>query len=286
VTWGEIRQLVTEDCPKQTPFFKINQAIRGAYQDILNDRRWTGLKQKVVSSLTPQSSFSVSVVKGSTAVTLISGTWTTLITGQFFRLNGANEFYGITWETTTSAILSREWAGDTGNITAEIFQNIVELPYAAKSIYSITDLTNGRPLRRFDDLDQIDPGRTQRGQVQGWSPYLDASQWDAADYAIAPELRRVEVWPIPLVAARLAIAYSAAVPTFTGRNTTESPLSWVSRTAIIHSAISRITREQADATLAQGALEQMHREENIRVGATAIDVTDHYAQTDIERYFQ
>lgn len=286
MTWGEIRQLVTEDCPEQTPPFKINQAIRGAYLDILNDRRWTGLKQKSVVSLLPQLSFSCSVTKGSTAVTLVTGTWTALITGQLFRAVGAVESYGITWESASTGTLSREWAGDTGAITAEIFQPIVELPDAAKSIYSITDLTNGRLLKRYDDLDQVDPARRQRGQVQGWSLYLDASQWDVNDYAIAPEVRRVEIYPIPLVAARLAIQYSAAVPTFTGRNTRESPLRWVSTTAIIHSAISRITRAEADAALAQGALEQMHRDENIRVGPTSIEVTDHYAETDIERFYQ
>ena len=121
---------------------------------------------------------------------------------------------------------------------------------------------------------------------------------EPAYYAMAPSAgadpvyKNITFWPVPEVSLSIDIDFQKAAPGFNGQNTSDSPLPEVYIGAIVDGAASKLyaTKQFKDlalatarAELARSTLDRMHREENLRVPASEITVSDHFTSHELKR---
>lgn len=287
-TWGQIRFELAKFAPGVDPQL-LNGWIRGAYHRILDYRNWKGLEvEGWIESVAAYTDGTVTVTAGSTAVTGASTVWLSQMTGRKFRVDGRNEWYTFTRTGATTGTLDREYEGDSGSaLPYKIFQNVYELPEAAKFIQVISNLRTGLPLaiKGRRELDQISAGRLAYGEPSMFSPGSDTPE------ASPPVLHRVELYPIPELAAGYPYTYQSIPASFTGQNTSDSPLAWVSDDAISAFTKASILRHQKDYAGAeeeerQGGLflTELSMQENERNGPVQIRMQPRFVRHRARRW--
>jgi hypothetical protein len=242
-TWGQIRFELAKG--RALDLQLLNGWINAAYRQILDHHSWKGLEgDAVLQTIAPYAAGTAAVTNGSAAVTGTGTTWTSGMTGREFRVEGRGERYTFTYVSATAGTLDRNYEGDTEAAAGySIFKRIYNLPADAKYVKAMQNPRIGAPVLRKtrDDLNEADPSRVRSGPARIFAPHSDS------DEASPPVLHRVEIYPVPDAAEGLPFSYEKAVSEFTGSNTTDSPLPWVSEDAIKAGALVRIYRHVKDA---------------------------------------
>lgn len=157
-------------------------------------------KSAVLSTVAEITTGDVDVTANSTAVTGNSSSWTSAISGRRFRLNSRSEIYTVTFVSSTSLTLDREYEGDTETAANyKIFQNIFTLTSSVSLINGIRTLVSGNDLEELtlERLDYIAPARTLHGTPAKWAE----QDRDSSNVV------QVELYPIPDKAQGLPYRY-------------------------------------------------------------------------------
>jgi hypothetical protein len=281
-TWGQIRHEL-QKYSAGVDLQLVNNWINGAYDRILGYRAWKELELEAwLETVDAYLTGTVTVTLGSTAVTGSGTTFTALMTGRKFRVDGRKEWYTFTRTGATTGTIERAYEGPSGSaLPFHIFQNVYELPENCEYILVMTNQRVGRPMhintRR--ELENISPARLAYGEPDLYFPSSESPE------ASPPVLHRVELYPIPLVAGGYPYTYKFIPTGFTGQNTSASPLPFVSDDAIAAFSKASILRHLKDgagalAEEAQGLiyLMQMSTTENDRVGPVQIRMQQRFVR--------
>lgn len=252
--------------------------IGDAYQDLLAELSWTRLKvQAILQTTAPYSTGTVTVTRGSNAVTLTGGAWTTVMTGRAFRLSGRSEFYEFTYASATTATLDRVYEGPDATAAGySIFQHVYPMPANCRILEDDTFSTfSPGPLSRLSrtELNRSNPARTLAGTPLSWASYMD----DTSD----PPRMQVELSPYPDSAIGIPFAYVAEADT--PGDTSTALLPWIQPTALVESVTAKIKRHLKDYAGAREhkmesemALKQMRANDARRQGPLRIELPDFY----------
>jgi hypothetical protein len=212
------------------------------------------------------------------------------MTGRKFRVDGRKEWYTFTRTAATTGTLDRVYEGDSDSeLPYHIFQNVYELPAGCSFIQVLNNIRTGLPLhiKTRRELDDISASRLSYGEPTLFMPSSDTPE------ASPPVLHRVELYPIPQFAAGYPYTYQSIPTDFTGQNTGDSPLPWVSDDAIAAFAKASILRHQKDGTGAQEEerqgmlfLSQISGNENDRVGPVQIRMQSRFTRHRARRWMR
>jgi hypothetical protein len=284
-TWGQIRlalvAFVKSNGGGTLPFHVLNGAINGAYEKVLAARRWRKLNvDGTLAVVAPVTAGTVAVTQGTTGVTLTGATWDWAVSGRKFRVVGQQVWYVISWLTATTGQLDRAFEDESQAAAGyEIFQDEYELPDDCNAVRQLTDVRSGYPLAKKDSdwITQNNPSLMRKGDPEAWAPTTSTSESD---------VKRVQVYPVPMRALSLKIRYKLIATGFDGSNDGDGPLAWVSSNAIELDAKATIAREHLkNLALAQelrGEYQEaelaMHREEMQEGSVVPLRMDPHYTR--------
>lgn len=271
-TWGRIRYEAQRAVPGGD-LELIDGYIRDAYQEILAHRHWSELlTTAVLTTFQRYGDGTVTLTKGSAVVTGAGTTFPAASAGRRFRLASESEWFDIALrDSDTQLTLARDYTGETASGVAYwIFDPTVWLPADALHVERLTEMHSNREIKRTTQpaLDAMDAARTtQSTAFSFWAPHEPA----------VDGTRRIEVWPAPIEARALEATYRLDPVEFTGSNTDESPLAFVSTAAILARVKELALRDAKDHESANFAaaefdrhLRSMDKDENRRVGPSKI----------------
>lgn len=231
MTWGQIRQILADEFPGLS-VEQLNSAVEQGYQHILRSRTWP-LLRKTTTFLTAaiENDGTVAATHASTGITGTGTSFTTAMAGRRIRIVEGQGYYTIQSvnELAQTLILDRGYEGDT--TAASSYQIWVDLYTVAADCRMVESITNPRvgqePIERFDE------------------PYLEAliSGWpegETTHWAPSTDQRQVRIWPVPTESSGLIAQYQPTVTGFTGTNTGDSPLAWVTDEVILEAARGKI----------------------------------------------
>lgn len=232
-------------------------------------------KSAVLSTVAEITTGDVDVTSGSTTVSGNSTSWTSAITGRRFRLDSSSEIYTVTFVSSTSLTLERNYEGDTATAANyKIFQNIFTLTSSVSLISGIRTLVSGNDLEELslERLDHIAPARTLHGTPAKWAE----QDRDSSNVV------QVELYPIPDEAQGLPYRY---VETLTDLSTPASTLPpWIPQ-SLITAGVSAdleiivkdsVTKSQnAEAQWRQG-LSRLRAKEALRRGPAEFRLPDQF----------
>lgn len=273
--WGQMREQVLKVHPTAT-LDSIDSWLNQAYELILSQRDWNGLKSDVVIQTgTVYKAGTIAVTALSASIVGTGTVWVIGMSTMMVQISGRSEIYTVTVSTATTATLDRPFEGSTNAAAGYVF---FQQEYGlAQVIKNVIRIYNPHIMRDLEEKTRAD--LMSREPTFGEPLY----------YAMAPEegenptVKGITLYPIPLTAMGLPMDYYRSVSGFNSNNTDEVPLPWVSRGFIQSWAIgmgyvagSR-EREGSMATAQQFA-DGMHNEENRKVPATRITVATRYTR--------
>lgn len=215
-TLGEIRFQLSKTHPG-VDHDLLDAWILDGYQHILAELDWQRLDAKASMAIPAEyNTGTVAVTAGSPTITGTGTTWATEMTGRLFRLTTDGPYYQFTWNSTTTATLDRPYEGTTATGAAyRINQNVFRLPGDCRFVQGVDGLTKAGEV--------LPKNRTDYGAPVLWMPAMD-SYTD-------PPLVQIEVYPVPVVASSLVVAYTFEDAAAT-LDTTVSVLPWAQPAAI------------------------------------------------------
>lgn len=287
MTWGELGAHIVAVFPDIDPNLRVD-CLNRAHEAILEERKWSGLQgSTTLRTVDEIQAGSVALTDGSATVT---GTGTAFYAGmvgmRFKPTDAMGNVYRITaYASPTEITLDRGYEGTTGTgLGYVIYQDQFSLPVAVKAVQSMT-VPGYAPLEQvsLETLEELYAGGFYYGP-----PACYAALSDPLSTA-SPVLNEVRIYPAPDQAYDISVVYQSAVYGYTGRNTSTSPLPWISRSALLAKAkqiasegLSIKAAKDGNALLAsrltQAAAEfrgeyvvevrKMHATENLRAGPT------------------
>ena len=265
MTWGQLRLILQTGAPGVS-LDLIDSYLNERYQTVLEATDWKGLKAH--STIQTQAAYqsvldTVTVTVGSAAVTGSGTTWTIAITGQRFYRPGDTVIYTATYVGATSLTLDRPYEGNGTEAVATVhaaspyvfMQNRYSLPTDCRSIVTVLNPVNGLPMVSFteDGLDACTGPRTRVADPRAWAQYDDGPETSP------PVLHQIEFYPPPLRARGFLMEYLREALVFTGENTTDSPLPFVSGAVLLAGAradIATYLEKLAQAVKYEAAFER------------------------------
>jgi hypothetical protein len=228
-TFGQLRLTLQQSLPGLS-LDLIDEFLNTRYSYILEHMRWQGLEQTAYIETVAtyfSSTDTVSVTQGSTAVVGVGTSWTSALTGQKFRVVDDGPFYVFTYVSATSATLDRAYEDSTeSGMGYQIFTNTYALPTYCKAVLSIESADDGF---RLTELTEMEMGDSVGFRDSAGNPAVYAIDVTQA----SGTLETVELFPYPCQAKGYPIRYLAMAPGFTGSNTGNSPLPFVSDGSIL-----------------------------------------------------
>lgn len=256
--------------------------ILTAYQQILDQRQWLGLREVYQLLTIPADRIgTVSATLGSTAITGVGTAWDSQATRMQIQIAAYQETYGVTFTSATTAELDR--AFESASVVDEsfaVFRQNYAMPEECKSINRIVRPGYTNPLKKVSRADLIGH-QLEFGEPFKWAMGLDVGT--------DPAYKTVDLFYVPDMALVLNIEYQKAVSQFNGRNTNDYPLPWVSDDAIILGAkiLAAMDIPSMDPNRYERAysscITAMHEAENQRVGAVRFEPTDEFNEANAAR---
>jgi hypothetical protein len=218
----------------------IDGFLNTRYTSVLSATDWADLKAH--SAIQTQAAYesttdTATVTVGTAAVVGAGTTWTAAISGQAFYVPGDTVTYIATYVSATSLTLDRPYEGKTGDPAGlaypaspyVLMQNLYALPTDCKSVVSVLDPTNDIPLDKFtkDGLDTFAGPRTRIGYPTAWAEYGNTPE------TTQPVLHQIELFPPPRDARGYPLEYLRTANPFTGENTSDSPLPFISGAVLL-----------------------------------------------------
>jgi hypothetical protein len=296
-SWGQLRLLLIAGAPGISPDL-LDGYLNLRYGRILDFYPWTGLEaETTLQTAAAYTAGTVTVSLGSDAIVGVGTAWTNALTGFGFQIGNGGAWYTATITGLTTAMLGRDYEGDSGTALGySLFQNVYTLPADLKVILSIT----GSPWGEENLLEwsgaQME--QSEDGMALGDAVYYALGE-DTPETS-PPVLHTVELYPAPLLARGYSLRYTKAAFGFTGENTADSILPWVSDECLLNGCradiqahlASQVNAENPAAHLqsARGyealfglGLAAMVRQDNLRRPQRAMGMDRHYTRHRIRR---
>jgi hypothetical protein len=220
-TWGQIRQVLRQRFAA-LPLELLTSAIQTAYNTILDAQDWSQLTATGNLRTVPRIDTTGSVTLGSSTVT---GTgflaeWV----GRFIQFGASTETrYQISEFVAGSLILERPYEGaTTAGVAITIYQSIYALPLDCKAVQSFPTLAQSWTRQDLAENSTVN----ELGEPFAWVP-VDGT---------ADGRKQVELYPAPTTGTSYVFRYLKSVTGFSGYNTQDYPLNWVSDDAILANA--------------------------------------------------
>lgn len=273
-TWGYMREQVLKAHP-DADLDSITDWLGQAYEYILSQRDWIGLKgRQTLQTGAVYSTGTIAVEEGSDAVVGTGTGWDVAQAGLLIQIVGRNELYTLTPTTATAATLDRDFEGeDNDEATYKLFQRDYELSSLTKSVTRINNPQLGR------DLEEKDRDELLSRPIQFGAPLY---------YALAPEegeetpRKIVTIWPVPETAMGLPYDIYQSALGFSGLNTFDSPLPFVSAGFLQNFAIALGHKDPGQSAAAMKVASMfeaaMHNEENRKVPPTKLKAASRYTR--------
>ena len=187
----------------------LNNIIKHTHRAMATAFQWSYRKRdKVIQTVAPYSTGTVTVTAGSSTVTGAGTVWTAGMAGRQIRIAGENTFF---WVVSVDAALQTLVLGD-GTLTAvnwvaaggalktySIFQDQFAVPSdVAVILYSVRDWPMAESSE--GEIDGQDPQRTSTGIPDRW-------YWARANIASQVESRFVGLWQVPNAAMTFRMPY-------------------------------------------------------------------------------
>jgi hypothetical protein len=256
-TWGELRLQLQTSAP-EVSLDIIDSALRERYEQVLEVTDWTGLDGH--AAITTKAAYQsvndkVTLTVGSVNVTGAGTVWTNAWVGyRFYRPGDTVNYTVAAWISATSIQLDRPYEGNgsdaagstIANAPYVFMQNVYALPADCRNVTSILNPINNLPMKPFSEvgLDRSAGQRTLVGYPSAWGEYDDTSE------ATPPVAHQVELYPPPLQARAFPLSYSRSPRIFTGQNTSDSPLPFVTQTVLLNGARADIATYREKLTQA------------------------------------
>lgn len=266
--------------------------INDAIEEICRSTEWSRLeKQSVLQTVAPYQTGTVNVTVGSTLVTVTGGTFTSDMTGRFFRVLSELEYYGFTFASASTGNLDRayEAADDAADAQFVIYKSVYELPSDVQSIRSLAVLNPGYDLDEItrEELDRMAASRQVQTGFQTPEAYAPAE--DSAN-----GLAQIELWPPPSEAIGMPMRYYAKPPLFETEpqliDTSATFPDWISIPCVYASVMAdlhRLQKEFAEASqweqLFQMRLKVMQQEDARKRPPTVLREADRYTEHRFKR---
>ncbi len=284
-SWGDIRAELESEF-EGIGFDLLDSKIRSAYEDILGERDWSWLKgTDRVECEAKYTTGTITLTQGSASITGVDTAWNLDLDGRELQLVARNEVYDFTFVDATTATLDRPYEGETASDVAYIlFRRTYALSVLVKGIQRAH---NPRTIKNLDEKNRTD--LLNRALVFGEPGYYAMAPSAGED----PVYKNITFWPAPESSLSIDIDYQKAVANFNGENTGESPLPEVYIGAIVDLAASKLyaTKKYKDlalatarSELAKSTLDRMHREENLRIPPSEVEISDHYTSHELKRF--
>lgn len=195
----------------------LNTIIKHTHRQLGTQYQWSYRKRdKVLQTVAPYSTGTVTVTAGSGTVTGASTVWTAAMVGRQMRISGENTFFWIVSVNTGAQTLvlgdgtltTVTWVAASGGLkTYTIFQDQYAVPSdVAVILYSVRDWPMSETSE--GEVDAEDPMRTSSGTPDRW-------YWARANIASQVESRFVGLWPVPSAALILRMPYLLEPPDMT-----------------------------------------------------------------------
>ena len=129
MTYGQLKLRLTQAFPSIS-LDLIEGWVNDRYQEILGELPWFRENiQAVLETSAPYTTGTVSVVQGSSNLTLTGGAWDASVHGVGFRVTGQPDYYEFSATSPTTGLLERAYDGPTADGAAySLFQFVFPLP--------------------------------------------------------------------------------------------------------------------------------------------------------------
>lgn len=279
-TWGQIQK----ECDRAIPLADGRWVgyIMSSYQIILNLRQWLGLRSTYrLTTIPALFAGTVSVAQGATAVTGVGTGWDSTLTRMQILIGEGVESYAITITSPTTAELDRPFEGEAAvDVSYKIFRTNYALPLDLKSVSRIIRPGHKEPLKMISRGDLLAQG-VWFGDPDKWANGLPAGT--------DPAYKTIDLSPSPDIEIALSVEYQVAPVHFTGRNSQDYPLDFVSDDAIILMAkmLAAADLPGRDPNVYkdfyQEAIKSMHEAENQRIGEIQTEPSEEFNEANASR---
>jgi hypothetical protein len=248
-TFGEIRFQCQKRFPGQDPDV-LDSLINERYRRALRRLDWQRLKvQAVLQTVAEYNTGTVTVTKGSTAIALADGSWTSAMSGRAIRIGSDDAFYQFAQTGAFSGTLDRPYEGeDSTDVEYSIWQAIYVLPSDLNQLQSMRVFGSGRDLDQVsqEDLDEQDAARTDLGTPERYALHMD-------DLSTPPR-RQVELYPGPDELLSIPFWYTQDPELFGSGDTGDFIAPWLNPDEIylgVEADVRRGEKDYAGAQLAE-----------------------------------
>lgn len=195
----------------------VDKIIKHAHRGLATSFQWSFRKRdKLLQTVAPYATGTVTVVAGSGTVTGAGTVWTAAMVGRQIRIDGELMWFWISavdvgLQTLTLAdgtLASAVWVAASGAAkTYTIFQDQFAVPSDVAVIFS---QVRDWPISEtsLGEIDLMDPRRTSTGPPERW-------YWARDNIASSTESRYVGLWPVPAAAYTLRMPYLIEPPEMT-----------------------------------------------------------------------
>lgn len=160
-TFRELWSLVLLHVPA-APASLVQSWVQSSYDDLIARRHWAWTRADAVLTTLASRAITVTFTQLSTAITS-AGLFVASDAGRQIRVGTSSPIYTIdTVTNANAAVLTQMYAGSSGAATATIHDRYLAMPADFRSIHTVTDPTNQRPVVWWlsaERLDLLDPGR-------------------------------------------------------------------------------------------------------------------------------
>ena len=253
MTWGQLRLQLQASAPSVS-LDLIDEYLNTRYSSILDRTAWQGLEahstiQTVAAYESGTSTATLTV--GSATVTGSGTAFSSSHVGRSFYRPGDSAIYTVAaYSSPTLITLDRGYEG-SGNEAAGtvhagcsfvVMLHLYTLPADCKAVVSVLHPATALPMPKLtkQDLDAAVGSRANIGDPSAYCPYDD----------LVGVLQRVEFYPPPRYSRGYVLDYIQKPSPFSGSNTSDSPVSWVTDTVLLNGCRADIQLHLKDFTAA------------------------------------
>lgn len=175
-----------------------------AYDTLLGKRHWAWMRQEANLSVQATSALEIAFLTGSATITSLA-LFTSSMVGRQLRVEQGPIYTIKTFTDASTMVLTEPYGGESATETATLHDRYLPMPADFRSFYSITDLSDQRPIvwwLRRDYLDLVDPARTQSN-----SRFRALLGYKVAEDDLYAGRMLYEAWPAPTSAGVYRAVY-------------------------------------------------------------------------------
>lgn len=203
-TFGEVWRRVALYVPG-APVSLPQEWVQAAYDELCGSRHWVWLKRSTLLQTRASRTVSITFTNGSTAITSAAGFVLATDPGRQVRVPYGPIYTLDTLSTTSAGVLTQAYQGASGAATATILDAYLAMPADFRSIYTVTDQVNQRPIAWWisgDRLNLYDPARISS---DGRFRVMAAASTSQATSLLGRI--QYELWPLPSAAGTYPMDY-------------------------------------------------------------------------------